>query len=341
MNKISSIIAIMLLSISALFAQVPDAINFQAIARDAGGEVMSNTDIMIRLTVLDGSATGTEVYQELRALTTNEYGSFAFQIGRDAEYVTIGEFSDIIWETGNIFLKIDYDPTNQFNWELTLGTIEFVTVPYAFASNSVTYIDMTRVQNGDILIYNSATEKFEPGQMTVGVSIWEQNSDDIYFNNGNVGIGTSIPNCLLSIEKSNGTASSLFSLKETDETYDFIGIGGASNYQGNAHIIFGGYRNSVGEVIPSGNYAAMINQDMWRLMFIVTDDLTQGTPIDINEEIKMEIKANGNVGIGTSEPTSKFQVIGLPEYADNAAAIAGGLTIGAFYRTGDLLKVVH
>ena len=31
----------------------------------------------------------------------------------------------------------------------------------------------------------------------------------------------------------------------------------------------------------------------------------------------------------------------LPEYADNAAALAGGLIIGQFYRTEDILKVVH
>lgn len=50
------------------------------------------------------------------------------------------------------------------------------------------------------------------------------------------------------------------------------------------------------------------------------------------------------VGIGTDAPTSKLQVIGLPDYANNAAAIAGGLTAGAFYRTGgdpDLVCVVH
>jgi hypothetical protein len=31
----------------------------------------------------------------------------------------------------------------------------------------------------------------------------------------------------------------------------------------------------------------------------------------------------------------------LPEYADNTAALAGGLIVGQFYRTGDILKVVH
>lgn len=48
----------------------------------------------------------------------------------------------------------------------------------------------------------------------------------------------------------------------------------------------------------------------------------------------------GNVGIGTTSPTSKLQVVGLPSYADNTTALAGGLTVGAFYHTAGVLKVV-
>jgi len=53
------------------------------------------------------------------------------------------------------------------------------------------------------------------------------------------------------------------------------------------------------------------------------------------------ITSTGDVGIGTGNPTAALQVVGLVEYADNAAALLAGLTAGAFYRTGDLLKVVH
>jgi len=189
MKKLYSIVAILLLSVSGIFAQFPHAINFQAIARDANGDVMVSTPIQIRLTIIDGSATGTEVYQELRALTTNDYGSFSFQIGRNANYVTIGTFDAIDWNTGQKFLKIDYDPTNQFNWALTLGTIEFVSVPYALSAENVSFIDATNAQDGDVLVFNSTTGMFEPQQIAgtnytagTGISI----SGNIISNTGDL-----------------------------------------------------------------------------------------------------------------------------------------------------------
>lgn len=57
---------------------------------------------------------------------------------------------------------------------------------------------------------------------------------------------------------------------------------------------------------------------------------------------RMLFKSNGTVGFGgITNPTSSMSVGNLGEYADNDAAIADGHTAGAFYRTGDVLKVVH
>jgi len=38
---------------------------------------------------------------------------------------------------------------------------------------------------------------------------------------------------------------------------------------------------------------------------------------------------------------SGIRISGVSEYADNTAALAGGLVVGDVYRTGDDLKIVH
>ncbi len=46
------------------------------------------------------------------------------------------------------------------------------------------------------------------------------------------------------------------------------------------------------------------------------------------------------LAINTISSTSVLHVVGLVEYADNATAAGAGLTIGAFYHTAGVLKVV-
>ena len=56
---------ILILTCSRLiFAQAPQGLNYQAVAYDAGGLPVANQNISVRLSILDGSATGTLVYLE-------------------------------------------------------------------------------------------------------------------------------------------------------------------------------------------------------------------------------------------------------------------------------------
>lgn len=48
---------------------------------------------------------------------------------------------------------------------------------------------------------------------------------------------------------------------------------------------------------------------------------------------RMTLTKAGRLSVGTPSPTSNLHVTGLPTYADNTAALAGGMTAGAFYRT--------
>ncbi len=55
-----------------------------------------------------------------------------------------------------------------------------------------------------------------------------------------------------------------------------------------------------------------------------------------------ELEVNGTIlSSGEIKTESNFIGTGIPEYADNAAAIAGGLTSGSFYHTAGVLKIVY
>ena len=71
-----------------------------------------------------------------------------------------------------------------------------------------------------------------------------------------------------------------------------------------------------------------------------SDDISFGYGNSTAFNRNVTFKGGGNVGIGTTSPTSKLQVVGLIDYATNALAIAGGLTVGAFYHTSGVVKVV-
>jgi hypothetical protein len=155
-------------NVKHLIAQAPSHINFQAIATDDDGHHLLNTNLQIRLSLIDSAQGGVLVYQELRAVQTNNFGSFSFQIGLNPSFTPVGIFKNINWRTGNKYLKVDYDPTNSLNFNLSLGMIKIVSTPYAFSSDNLKYIDISGVQDGQTLIYNAASGVFYPGTLQTG-----------------------------------------------------------------------------------------------------------------------------------------------------------------------------
>ncbi|MBC3788414.1 hypothetical protein [Spirosoma utsteinense] len=84
-----------------------------------------------------------------------------------------------------------------------------------------------------------------------------------------------------------------------------------------------------------GKYAAGVNANT-QLNIKMTNGAVSTTDVTV-----MTVQGNGNVGIGTTTPTSKLAVVGLPVYADNTAATTGGLAIGDFYRTATGVVMVR
>ena len=117
-----------LLICSGIYAQAPEAINYQAVVRDGAGAIVANQNVGIQLSVLLGSATGTAVYQETFTPTTNTFGLVNIQIGTGTAQT--GAFNTIDWGNGPYFIETAVDVTGGTNY-VTISTTQFMSVPYA------------------------------------------------------------------------------------------------------------------------------------------------------------------------------------------------------------------
>ena len=135
----SSFIAVAILfSLPSVFAQTPEKMSYQAVIRNAANTLVINQTIGMRVSVLQGSATGTEVYKEIYNPnpTTNSNGLITVEIGTGIPLT--GTFASINWSNGIYFIKTETDPTGGTNYSI-VGTSQLMSVPYAlYAKNSGT-----------------------------------------------------------------------------------------------------------------------------------------------------------------------------------------------------------
>src|SRR5690554_4490182 len=129
---------IVLISTMASYAQSPDKINYQAIARNTStGVELSHQDVYVVVKILAGDFNGEIVYQEdHQNIQTNMYGLFSLQIGNGIPIS--GDFSDLNWGDNSYWLEVDLDAGQGLK---TIGTMEFVAVPYALHARTATFID--------------------------------------------------------------------------------------------------------------------------------------------------------------------------------------------------------
>ncbi len=129
MKKIFLSIIILFLSM-ILFAQT-DGFNYQAVIRDANNNIMSNTPVKLKISMLD-NINGNVFYSELFDLSTNDFGLINTVIGTGN--VISGNFSQINWSK-KYFVKIELDINNSGDFEL-IGINKLQYIPYSFFSDN-------------------------------------------------------------------------------------------------------------------------------------------------------------------------------------------------------------
>jgi len=131
MKKITLLSLITLVFISNLISQAPNLMSYQAVIWDGSGNLVAEKMVSIKISILQGSVTGTSVYSENHRVQTNTNGLVSLMIGGGTN--ATGKISDINWGGGSFFLKTETDPTGGVNFSIT-GTTQLVSVPYSMFS---------------------------------------------------------------------------------------------------------------------------------------------------------------------------------------------------------------
>jgi len=135
MKNIFSLAVVSLVALSVA-AQVPQSFNYQAVARNSAGNIISNQNILVRYTVRDAQSGGSLLYQETHSKTTNQFGLFTAAVGSGALSIGSPLFSSINWGGGARYLQVELDITGQGNAFVDIGTSQLLSVPYAlYAAN--------------------------------------------------------------------------------------------------------------------------------------------------------------------------------------------------------------
>jgi len=117
---------------AGVYAQAPQAFNYQGVVRNAEGEPLENQPFSIRFSILQGSATGTVIYQENQQEFTNGLGLFTLKVGEGVP--VSGVFSDIDWASSSHYLKVELNAGGSGFTDL--GATQLLSVPYALYAAS-------------------------------------------------------------------------------------------------------------------------------------------------------------------------------------------------------------
>ena len=128
------------------FAQAPQKISYQSVIRNSSNALLSNQSVGIRISILQGTASGSTIYTESQISTTNANGLVSLEIG--SGIVLSGTFTNIDWNNGPFFIKTETDPNGGNNYTIS-GTTQILSVPYALHAKTAENVVNDLVDDAD------------------------------------------------------------------------------------------------------------------------------------------------------------------------------------------------
>ncbi len=110
---------------TTLLAQPPQGFNYQMVVRNSAGQLMANKTVSIRIRIMQGSETGSVVYDSTGSYLTNANGLVTMVVGENST-----DYAAINWGNGPYFIVTDVDPDGGVSYTLHTAQ-QILSVPYA------------------------------------------------------------------------------------------------------------------------------------------------------------------------------------------------------------------
>ncbi|MBA7539028.1 hypothetical protein ES705_31306 [subsurface metagenome] len=151
MKKRYLIVAAILIS-ATIWAQSPHKISYQAVIRNTENNLVTNQQVGMQISILQGSVSGTAVYLETHITNTNANGLVSIEIGTGT---TSDDFTAIDWANGPYFIKTETDPAGGTTYTI-IGTSQLLSVPYALHAKTAERITGTIIETDPIFSASQA-----------------------------------------------------------------------------------------------------------------------------------------------------------------------------------------
>jgi hypothetical protein len=158
---------LILLQSAIALAQAPQKMAYQSVVRNANNQIVANQNVGVKISIVEGSITGTIVYAETHTTTTNINGLFTLEAGGGTP--TTGTFATINWANGSHYIKSEIDITGGTNYALS-GTMELLSVPYAL------YAKTAGTTSGNTAGFTHYVGELFGGGIVV--SVWKKNGEE-------------------------------------------------------------------------------------------------------------------------------------------------------------------
>ena len=128
MKRLLILLSALLLISLQLKSQSPQAFKYQAVVRNASGDIIANQQVRFKISILQGDAPASAIYSETHLLSTNAFGLVNLEIGTGT--APTGNFSTIDWGSAAHHIKMEMDATGGENF-VEMGGSPLLSVPYA------------------------------------------------------------------------------------------------------------------------------------------------------------------------------------------------------------------